>query len=138
MKDSLVRFGVSIPAELLKDFDNLSEEGGSPNRSIALRRLIHEFISSSAWQHGNGEVCGSFTILYNHHANDIISSLTELQHSFMDVILCSAHVHISHDICLECLAVKGRSDKLKKLQTALNALKGIISLNTAISGLENL
>jgi CopG family nickel-responsive transcriptional regulator len=133
MRDLLVRFGVSIPAELLKDFDSLSEKNGSPNRSIALRRLVLDFISSSAWQQGTGEVCGSFTLLYDHHSNDIINSLTELQHDFKDEILCSTHVHISRDICLECLAVKGQADKLKKLQTALSSLKGIKSLNTAIS-----
>ncbi|MDR2401712.1 MAG: nickel-responsive transcriptional regulator NikR [Deferribacteraceae bacterium] len=136
MKDCLVRFGVSIPADLLKDFDSLSVKSGFPNRSIALRRLVHEFISSSAWQQGTGEVCGSFTILYDHHSNDIINSLTELQHRFMDVILCNTHVHISHDVCLECLAVKGASNKLKELQTVLSSLKGIISLNTAINSLE--
>jgi CopG family nickel-responsive transcriptional regulator len=134
MKEVLVRFGVSIPADLLKDFDAISEKNGSPNRSVALRRLVREFISSSSWQQGTVEVCGSFTILYDHHSNDIINSMTELQHTFMDVILCSTHVHISHNICLECLAVKGSADKLKQLQTVLSSLKGIKSLNTAISG----
>jgi CopG family nickel-responsive transcriptional regulator len=136
MKSSLIRFGVSIPAELLKDFDSLSEKSGSPNRSVALRRLIREHIAASAWRKGTGDVCGSFTIVYDHHSNDIISSLTELQHRFTDVILCSTHVHLSHSSCLETLAVRGSADKLKELHALLSSLKGIKSLNAAISTLS--
>jgi CopG family nickel-responsive transcriptional regulator len=136
MKSSLIRFGVSIPAELLKDFDSLSEKSGSPNRSVALRRLIRDYISAFAWRKGTGDVCGSFTIVYDHHSNDIISSLTELQHRFTDVILCGTHVHLSRESCLETLAVRGPADRLKELHALLSSLKGIKSLNTAISTLS--
>jgi CopG family nickel-responsive transcriptional regulator len=57
-----------------------------------------------------------------------------MQHDFGDVIICTTHVHMSHDLCLECIIVKGDVERLKALETALKGVKGILSVNTGISG----
>ncbi len=131
--EKLTRFGVAMPEQLLEQFDRWIERTGLPNRSLAIRQLVRDYITSSHWQEGAGEVCGSITLMYDHHGNDITGGLTSLQHDFGDVIICTTHVHVSHEVCLECLVVKGEAGRLKKLEEALSALKGIRSVNAAIA-----
>ncbi len=131
--EKLVRFGVAMPEQLLEKFDKLVAQSGLPNRSIALRHLVRYYIASCSWHEGTSDVSGSITLLYNHHTNDVVNELMSIQHDFGDVIICTTHVHVSHDSCLECLVVKGAADRLKSLETALNSLKGVHSINAAIA-----
>jgi CopG family nickel-responsive transcriptional regulator len=133
-KVALTRFGVSMPNTLLETFDTLLAMEGLPNRSIALRHLVRNFIAASYWlDGGSSEICGSITILYEHHSNDILDELTILQHDYRELIICATHVHITHETCLECIIVKGTASKLKTIETALKKLKGIKSVNSAMS-----
>ncbi len=134
MNNKLTRFGVAMPEQLLAQFDKISGSHGLPNRSVALRHLVRQYIASSSWQEGAGEVAGSITMLYNHHSNDVINELTAIQHDYGEIILCTTHVHITHETCLECLVVKGAAFKIKALENALNALKGMHSVTAAITG----
>ncbi|MDR2883690.1 MAG: nickel-responsive transcriptional regulator NikR [Deferribacteraceae bacterium] len=137
MKDELVRFGVAMPSSLLEEFDSWLSKAELPNRSLAIRHLVQDYISSNQWHYGKGQACGSITLLYDHHRNDLSAALTTLQHDFGDLILCTTHVHMSHEICLECIIVKGDVDKLKELEEALRRTKGIVSVNAGITALVN-
>ncbi len=52
MKTNLVRFGVSLPEHLLKEFDQWRKERGYFNRSEALRDLIRESLVKREWEKG--------------------------------------------------------------------------------------
>lgn len=129
----LIRFGVAIPEDLLNKFDEWTGEQGIANRSVALRQIMREKLADWYWQEGVDDVSGSLTLVYDHHSNDITGVLTELQHDYGDVILCTTHVHISHELCLECLIVKGNSARIKELTRVLYGMKGMRSVNAAIS-----
>ncbi|HRX25668.1 MAG TPA: ribbon-helix-helix protein, CopG family, partial [Aminivibrio sp.] len=62
--DSLVRFGVAVPASLLSEFDLYIRGKGLQNRSEALRQLIRERLSRERWSRGDGIVFGTVTIMY--------------------------------------------------------------------------
>jgi CopG family nickel-responsive transcriptional regulator len=133
MRDELARFGVAMPETLLEEFDGWIAKAGLPNRSLAIRHLVRDYISSNQWHYGEGLACGSITLLYDHHQNDVSSALTTLQHDFGELILCTTHAHISHEMCLECIIVKGDVDKIKELEAALMRTKGIVSVSLGIS-----
>ena len=48
-----------------------------------------------------------------------------VQHDFHNLILSTQHVHIAHDLCLETIAVKGKSQDLVKLADRIIGTKGI-------------
>ncbi len=120
----VTRFGVSLEEDLLEALDNYVQGNHFPNRSQAIRHLIEKNLVESKWQ-CNRIVAGAIIILYDHHKHDLISKLMEVQHNFHHCILSSQHYHLSHEICLEIIAIKGEANALTQLSEMLIALKGI-------------
>jgi nickel-responsive transcriptional regulator NikR len=89
----LKRFGVSIPADLVDTFDRLIEGKGYRTRSEAIRDLMRDALVESEWESNAGEVVGTVTIVYNHEVREISRVLTQLQHQYLDAIVCTTHVH---------------------------------------------
>jgi len=121
---SVVRFSVSLEEELLNELDLFASDNSFANRSQALRNLIEKNIVEKKW-HCNNLVAGAIIMIFDHHKKDIISRSNDIQHDFYDVILSSQHFHLSHNICLEIIAVKGLAKRLTELSEKLISIKGI-------------
>jgi CopG family nickel-responsive transcriptional regulator len=121
---SVARFSVSLEEELLAELDQYSAENSFANRSQALRHLIEKHIVEKKWQ-CNNIVAGAVVMIYDHHKKDINSRSNDIQHNYFDVILSTQHYHLSHEICLEIIAVKGNANRLTELSDKLISIKGI-------------
>jgi len=121
---SVVRFSVSLEEELLNELDLFAKDYSFANRSQALRHLIEKNIVEKKWQ-CNNIVAGAIVMVYDHHKKEILTRSNDIQHDYFDVILSSQHYHLSHDICLEIIAVKGKAKTLTKLSDKLISTKGI-------------
>ncbi|ALM74760.1 nickel-responsive transcriptional regulator NikR [Thermococcus barophilus] len=121
----IVRFGVSIPQDLLVKFDKIIDEKGYTNRSEAIRDLIRDFIVRHEWEVGDEEVAGTITIVYNHDEAEVVKELLDLQHDYIDEIVSSLHVHMDEHNCLEVVVVKGKATRIKKIAERLISLKGV-------------
>ena len=120
----VTRFSVSLEKELLDELDRFAENNSFANRSQALRHLIEKNIVEEKW-HCNNIVAGAIVLIYDHHKKDIDSRSNDIQHDYFDVILSSQHYHLSHEICLEIIAVKGQASRLTELSDKLISIKGI-------------
>lgn len=120
----LVRFGVSLKKGLLEKFDSHIREKRYNNRSEALRDLIRQELVKKEWETGKF-VAGAITLIYDHHARDLLSKLTDIQHNFQTLIISTQHIHLDHDNCLEIIAVKGLSNEVQKLADMLRSVKGV-------------
>jgi CopG family nickel-responsive transcriptional regulator len=120
----LVRFGVSLKKGLLDKFDSHIREKRYTNRSEALRDLIRQELVKKEWEAGKN-VAGAITLIYDHHARDLLSKLTDIQHNFQMLIISTQHIHLDHDNCLEIIAVKGQSNKVRELADMLRSVKGV-------------
>jgi CopG family nickel-responsive transcriptional regulator len=132
---SVCRFGVSLEEDILKALDTYAKENNYPNRSQALRMLIQNNVVEKKWQN-NAIVAGAIVIVYDHHKYDITEKLNSIQHDYFDVILSSIHFHLSHDNCLEIVAVKGCALKLSELANKLIGIKSIKHGNLVMSQTE--
>jgi CopG family transcriptional regulator, nickel-responsive regulator len=132
---ALSRFGVSLDEEILKALDNFVIENNYPNRSQAIRFLVEKNIVEKKWQ-CNHIVAGAIVYVYDHHKGDITNKSNEIQHKYFDVILSTQHFHLSHDVCLEMIAVKGPSRKLTELSDKIIGLKGVIHGKLVMSKAE--
>jgi CopG family nickel-responsive transcriptional regulator len=121
----VVRFGVSIPAELVQAFDESIRAKGYANRSEAIRDIMRNYLVEREWETGAEEVVGTVTLVYNHHVRELSSVLTDLQHEFHDQILCSTHVHLDEDNCLEVVVVRGTSEQVYTVADRLISTKGV-------------
>ena len=123
--DELTRFGVSLPAQLIKAFDESIERKGYRTRSEAIRDMMRDYLVEKEWENNAGEVVGTVTIVYDHHTRELSSVLNTLQHDHHDEIICTTHVHMDHDNCLEVIVVKGTSERVMAIADQLISTRGV-------------
>lgn len=121
----IVRFGVSLDAELLARFDELCVRRGAPSRSEALRDIIREALTEDDVREDDAPAAGVLSLVYDHHTRDLSRKLTERQHMAHDRIVTTLHVHLDHDNCLEMLVLKGPAGELRALADELRAMRGV-------------
>ena len=129
MSEKLIRFSITVPEDLLTEFEGSCYADNRENRSDAIRHLMRGYVSSERWKSNTGEVCAIISIVYDHHINELTRKLTAAQHDFGHVIICSTHVHLNHETCLECVITKGIASDIQKFIEALRDIRGIKSLN---------
>jgi len=128
------RISLSIPQDLVKEFDKMSDSAGQPNRSKAETEAMREFLSSRKWDLAKkGETPGVILLTYDHHARGVNRALTEVQHHYPDVITATMHIHLSKQTCLEVIAFKGQADRVRSLARMLQSEKGILDLKVVTS-----
>jgi len=118
------RFGVSIEEDVLDKLDKFVLENKFPNRSQAIRHLIEDSAIEQKWQ-SNQVVAGAIVLLFDHHKSDVSNKAGQIQHNYHGLILSTQHIHLDHDLCLETIAVKGKSKDLNELAQKLISLKGV-------------
>jgi CopG family nickel-responsive transcriptional regulator len=123
--EDLVRFGVSIDAKLLKQFDKYIKQKGYVNRSEAIRDLIRNNLVEKEWEVGTEETVGTITLIYNHHKRELPETLTNIQHKYHTSMVSTLHVHLDSHNCLEVLVVKGKAREIKIIADMLIGTKGV-------------
>lgn len=131
--ERLIRFSITVPEDLLAEFESEYYAENRMNRSEAVRSLMRGYVSGERWRCSNGQVCATVTIVYDHHLPELTRNLTAVQHDFGEVIICSTHVHLNHFSCLECVITKGNSQEIQKFIEALRKVRGIKSLNVNVT-----
>ncbi len=124
MEDKIVRFSVSLPESLLKKLDEKTLNRGYTSRSELIRDFIRELIIEEKWN-ADEEVVGVLVMIYNHHQRGLTEKMLEIQHSRHHNILCSNHVHLDHDSCLETIVIKGEPEVIENMATKIAGLKGV-------------
>ncbi len=118
------RFTVSLSGDLLDRFDQQIAGEGYDNRSKAVADLIRSTLVDQQWQQGE-EVAAAIILVYDHHHTGLGSRLTAIQHDYHHAIICSQHVHLDHDNCLEIIAVRGKPASIQELYGRLRGTKGV-------------
>jgi CopG family transcriptional regulator, nickel-responsive regulator len=123
--DSTARMSVSLPSALMKRFDEMIEQKGYDNRSLAVADLVRDSLVEHQQQYGKEEIAGTITLVYDHHKQHVQATLTDIQHDHHEVVISTMHVHLDHHNCLEVLLVRGRAAVIKRIAEELIAAKGV-------------
>ena len=132
----LVRFSVSLEKELLDEFDAHCTAGKFATRSEAIRQLLRERLTHAAWDAAAVDVAASLTLVYDHHRAKLTDKMIDLQHKHADRVVSSMHVHLTHDLCMELIALRGPAAELQELAAALSGLKGIFQAQLVIASAD--
>jgi CopG family nickel-responsive transcriptional regulator len=119
------RFSVSLPDELLVELDRRVTRRGYTSRSELIRDLIRERMVEDKWKGNTEKVIGVLTISYGHHQRDLTQKIVDIQHSQHINILCSTHVHLDRDNCLETIIIKGRPREIERIASRSGGLRGV-------------
>jgi len=131
----VVRFSVSLPPSLVRDFDEAWKNMGYDNRSKAAHDAFRGFISEyKLTREEAGEITGAIVLLYYVDKPGLLTQIVQVQHKFENVVSSTMHVHLTRDKCLEIIAVKGKANEIRSLSQELMTKKGIKQLKfTAIA-----
>ncbi len=121
----IVRFSVSLEDDLLERFDEYCAQQKFATRSEAVRQLIRETLTARAWESQSRDAAGTLTLVYDHHRTQLGERLTRLQHDHTDLVVSTLHTHLTHDLCLEVIVLRGPSDRLREIAAQLRGMKGV-------------
>ncbi|MFP3908466.1 MAG: nickel-responsive transcriptional regulator NikR [Halobacteriota archaeon] len=131
----ITRLGVSLPKNLLEQFDKTITSRGYASRSDAIRDAIRNYLLEYEWlEKEGGEIVGVINVMYNHHHKGTSDAIVSLQHDYGNVIVSTMHIHLNEDNCLEMVIVKGEMEGIKELVDRITTTKGIdnVKLITAV------
>lgn len=121
----VARTAIAIDQALLTKFDRWMARHGYTNRSEALRDLIRAALVDQQWQDPKARVVACLSIIYEHHRRELSGQLTDLQHEDHHVILCSQHVHLDQENCLEVIIMQGAAGQLRRIADAIISMRGV-------------
>jgi CopG family transcriptional regulator, nickel-responsive regulator len=129
---NLVRLSFSLEEPLLRKLDELQSKSQYTNRSELIRDMIRERLVQTEWEE-NQEAVGTVTLVYDHHLPGLTHKLTHTQHAFHELVLASTHVHLSHELCVEVVLVKGHASRIQELLDALRRHKGVLHATLSLT-----
>jgi CopG family nickel-responsive transcriptional regulator len=123
----LSRFSISTEEDLLQNFDQLIARQGYGNRSEAFRDLMRDALIKSKIEDSpqTGEVLGTLTLVYDHHASDLSDKMNDLQHRYYNLVVSVLHVHVNHDDCMEVIVLRGEIGQVRSVSESLLTLRGV-------------
>jgi CopG family transcriptional regulator, nickel-responsive regulator len=124
-QDRADRFSVSLPRQLIADFDRMLAAKGYDNRSQAIADILRDWLVEQRRENPEQEIAGAITLVYDHHKRNLQDHLTDVQHDHHHLILATMHVHLDHHNCLEIIAVRGAAGEIQTVADALIGAKGI-------------
>ncbi|MBS7612279.1 nickel-responsive transcriptional regulator NikR [Candidatus Bathyarchaeota archaeon] len=130
MSKGIVRFSASISHDLLTAFDRFIRDLNY-SRSRAVQEAMRMFMDEHTWKHREGVlVFGTLNIFYDHETRELEESLTDIQHSYRELIISTLHIHVDERNCMLIISVKGESSRIKKLVDEIAGRKGVKQLKT--------
>ena len=104
---------ISLNEEILKQIDALQKNLGFSGRSDAIRAGIRSFVSEEKQKEDlSGNVNAILLVVHN---DEYDNQVTEVKHSFEDLITMHLHSKIEGDKCMELFILKGESDTVSEI-----------------------
>jgi len=131
---------MSLPSNLLDQFDKSMKNVGFADRSKAIQASLYEFIYNNEWKQAkndNGYGAGALVILYDNHLFGNDTGSIQNQHEFTDIIVSTTHLHLDHHNCLETIILKGKISRIKNFSRFISESRGIKSLKMHYVGMPN-
>ncbi len=133
MEDELMRIGVSIPAQLLSEFDVVTKKRGYSSRSEAIRDAIRAYLLDyEAFNQTEGDQVGVISLMYNHEQRGLISLLTDIQHENARIITSTIHIHLDTSNCLEIDVVRGSARAIRAFADKIIVQSGVYQVRVFV------
>ena len=108
----LKRFGVSIPEDLLENFDALVEKRGYVGRSEAIRDAMREFLSASELEDDGKCDLATLNVIYRHKPT-LMTKMVDAQHTSEAEVVSTIHTHLSQTHCMEVMTIRGSLNQVQ-------------------------
>jgi CopG family nickel-responsive transcriptional regulator len=127
------RISISVPPDLLEQFDEATERIGYKDRSKALQVAMRNFIVDYTWSKSEGkQAAGGIMLTYDHRSHRVEETLTDIQHKYREIINATTHIHLDESRCLEIISVKGKPRRIQELARAVMRTRHVTQLKLQI------
>ena len=105
---------ITLPPELLKQFDEFMQTRGYFSRSEAFRDALRNLISAAEIAKlSTGNVAATIMTTCDYARKDVDLKISELRHEFDDVVIENIHRHINGKYCVEIFVTEGSNDRIE-------------------------
>ncbi|WP_440956091.1 nickel-responsive transcriptional regulator NikR [Methanosarcina sp. Mfa9] len=126
MEKQLMRIGISLPGELLDNFDKIIMDRGYSSRSEGIRDAIRTYNQHYEWMKEiQGKRAATISIVYDCSKKGVSNSLAKIQHGYTDLINSTVRFHIDANSCFEVIIMEGEGEKIVELTENILSLKGV-------------
>ncbi len=126
MEKQLMRIGISLPGELLDNFDKIIMDRGYSSRSEGIRDAIRTYNQHYEWmQEIQGKRAATISIVYDCSKKGVSNALAKIQHGYTELINSTVRFHINADSCFEVIIMEGEGKKIVELTEKILSLKGV-------------
>ena len=132
-----MRISMSLPKEILNDFDEVLKERGYNSRSKGIRDALNDYILRYQWMNDmEGDRVGLITVMYDHCYTGVMEDLMDVQHDYANCINSTMRVQMTEKYFLDVIVVNGDVKLIRDLTEKVMRLKGVehVKLTSAIAG----
>ena len=123
---SVRRFSISLPPNLVEEFDETWRSMRYENRSKAVHDAIRSFITDvQLMRQETGAVVGTILVLYYLDRPSLIERVALVRHRFRQVVRSTQQFYVEGNKMMEVIAVKGEVVEIKRLTQELMVMKGV-------------
>ena len=121
------RVSVSLPGTLLDELDRMVQGRGFESRSQAVSDMVNTTLVEHKRKLGNAVMVGTITLHYDRTVRGLQKALADLQFKYINEVISSLHVHLSHDQIMEVILVQGHAEKLQEIANEMLIRRGVIT-----------
>ncbi len=132
-RDKMMRVSISMPNRLLQQFDEMINERQMVNRSQAIAELIHGKLTEYRTDLGEEVMAGTINLVFDHTVPDLQKNLAELQYRYLDEVISSLNVNLTHQQTMSVLLVQGPGKRLERIADEIMSRRGIITCKLLLS-----
>ena len=135
-KEKISRISVSLPENLLRQFDDMVADKACDSRSQLIVDMIHQQLIQHHQDVGQDVMAGTINLVFDHSIPNLQKHLAELQYKYIDEVISSLNVNLAQSKTMSVVLVQGPGDKLKQIANEMISQRGVITgkllLSTAI------
>ncbi|MBS7652196.1 MAG: hypothetical protein QXD04_05210 [Candidatus Bathyarchaeia archaeon] len=133
MKQGVVRFSVSLPPTLVREFDETWRNMRYDNRSKALHDALRSFITEVEWMREEGGfMVGVVMALHYLDRPGLLEELATLLRGFRGIISSIQQVYVEENKMLGVISVAGEAGEIKRMAQELMAKKGVKQVKVSV------
>jgi CopG family nickel-responsive transcriptional regulator len=120
---------ITLPKQLLEEFDDFARARGYYSRSEAFRDAVRGLLAESEIARVQvGKVATTIMIICDYARKDVDRRVSEVRHEFDDVVVENVHRHIESRYCLEVFIAEGTHQRIQDLVSRVRGLRGILQV----------
>ncbi|WP_069296292.1 nickel-responsive transcriptional regulator NikR [Methylophaga muralis] len=125
-KEKVCRISISMPEALLDELDEMVGKRGFDSRSQAICDMINLQINEHRTQQGDTVMTGTVNLVYNHSIPGLQKRLHDLQFEYIDEVISSLNVNLTHTNTLSVILVQGPANRLNMIADQMITLRGVV------------